>query len=200
MLAFIRGKIVELKPTHIIMEANNVGYFINISLNTYSDLAYNHSDNAQIFTHVMIKDEVPHIFGFSTLFEQKIFRFLISVSGIGPNVARMILSSISPLELVKAITNENIQKLQSIKGIGVKTAQRLVLELKDKILKSEFHNADDSEFKHSQKITQAHEEALIALTVLGFAKKQSENVIQKIINQNQNLSTEEIIRSALKML
>lgn len=200
MLAFIRGTIVELKPTHVILEANNVGYFINISLNTYSDLVYNHSENVQLFTHVIIKDETPSIFGFSTLNEQKIFRFLISVSGIGPNVARMILSSLSPTELVKAIINENTQKLQSIKGIGLKTAQRLIIELKDKILKTEFFNSSDTEFQFSQKNLQAYEEALAALTVLGFAKKQSENVIQKIINQNQNLQTEEIIRLALKML
>lgn len=200
MLAYIKGNIVELKPTHVIIEANNVGFFINISLHTYSELASYEGNVVKIYTYLIPKEDNFQIYGFFTQLELKIFRLLLTVSGIGPNVSRMILSAISPADFVRAIWNEDVQVLQSIKGIGAKTAQRLVLELKDKLTKTELITENETSTLPKKEQLHAKEEALAALAVLGFSKKQCESVIQKIISQNPHITTEEIIRQALKLL
>ena len=132
MITQIRGRLVEKSPTELVIDCNGIGYSINISLNTYSKLS--DEENIKLFTHLIIKEDSHSLFGFLTKSERELFRLLISVSGVGASTARVMLSSLSPTEIVSAIANEKVSIVQSIKGIGSKTAQRIILELKDKIL------------------------------------------------------------------
>lgn len=193
MFEYIKGTVAVLKPSHIILEANSVGYFISISLTTYSQL--NGKENAKIYIHQVIRDDAHLFYGFATESERELFRMLISVSGIGSNTALMMLSSISPDEIRTAILDENINLLKSIKGIGIKTAQRVVIDLKDKLGKSP---------ASEQIVTSANNtlrnEALSALIMLGFAKKPVEKELDKILASQPNLAVEEVIKLALKSL
>jgi len=193
MITHLKGKLVEKNPTYVVVETNGVGYFLHISLNTYSFLP--EDENVFIYTHLQVKEDSHTLYGFISKIEREIFRLLISVSGVGPSIARTMLSSMTTNEIQHAIASENVSVIQSVKGIGVKTAQRVVVDLKDKISKT-FAIDDVSMFESNTN----KDEALIALEVLGFAKKQVEKVIDKILLEDQSQSVEELIKKALKKL
>ncbi len=193
MITHLKGKLVEKNPTYVIIECAGVGYFLNISLHTFSKIG--DQENIQLFTHLQIKEDAHTLFGFSEQSEREIFRLLLSVSGIGASTARTMLSSLSPLQVRDAIANADVAKIQSVKGIGAKTAQRVILDLKDKILKI----YDIDEVSTGSNNTNK-DEALSALEVLGFVRKQAEKVVDKVINQDPTLSVEDIIKHTLKNL
>ena len=193
MIHHLKGKLVEKNPTHVIVECGGVGYFVNISLNTFSKLPENES--ISIYTHLQIKEDSHTLYGFIEKSEREIFRLLISVSGIGSNIARTMLSSLSPSQIRDAIANGDVPTIQSIKGIGAKTAQRVILDLRDKVLKV----YDIDEVSLSANNTNK-DEALSALEVLGFARKQAERVVDKVLSQDASISVENIIKLALKNL
>ncbi len=190
MFEYISGNIAELTPTYVVIDANGVGYFINISLNTYTDLQ-KEKDKVKVFVHQAIRDDAHLLYGFFKSGERKIFRHLISVSGIGPNSARTILSSLSGEELSQAIISGNVGVLKSVKGIGQKTAQRIILDLKDKLGES----AADLDLIGN---ANTGEEAISALMALGFSKTSVEKVVNKIISNNKNCSVEEVVKQTLK--
>lgn len=193
MIAHIQGRLVEKSPTQIVIDCGGVGYLINISLHTYSQLP--ESENVKVYTYLQIKDDAHTLFGFSEKIERELFKLLISVSGIGGNTARNMLSSLNPRDLLQAIGAGDIKTIQSVKGIGAKTSQRVVLDLQEKVLK--LYNIDEVSIVLSN--TNA-DEALSALEVLGFVRKSAEKVIERIIRQNPNATVEEIIKLALKNL
>lgn len=193
MITHIQGKLVEKNPTDVVIDCNGVGYLLNISLNTYSQIS--DQENIKLYTHLQVREDSHTLFGFSSLAEREIFRLLISVSGIGASIARTMLSSLTPKQVREGIATEDVALIQSIKGIGLKTAQRTVIELKDKILKV----YDIDEVSISQNNT-SKDEALSALEVLGFNKKQAERVIDKIVASNPDANVETIIKEALKSL
>ena len=192
MFAYIEGKFVERNPSFLIVDCHGIGYSIEISLTTYTDIK--EKESGKILTHFIVREDAQILYGFSTEKERTIFRHLISVSGVGANTARMMLSSSTPDELISAISSGNINVLQSIKGIGTKTAQRIVLEIKDKIAK-ETLGTTNFIFPQDNII---RSEALSALVMLGFSKSQSEKVVDKIIKSIPDISVEELIKQALK--
>jgi Holliday junction DNA helicase RuvA len=193
MITHLRGKLVEKNPTEIVVECSGVGYLVHISLHTYSLLPS--EEAVSIYTHLQVKEDSHSLYGFMEVSERAIFRLLISVSGIGANTARTMLSSLSPEELRDAIASSNVGAIQSVKGIGLKTAQRVIIELKDKILKIYDLEELSSPLDNTNK-----EEALSALEVLGFARKQSEKMVEKILKASPSLSVEDIIKQTLKGL
>ena len=194
MITHIKGKLVEKSPTSVIIDVNGVGYLINISLNTFS--AIPDKENLQLYTHLQIKEDSHTLFGFYGLKEREIFRLLISVSGIGASIARTMLSSLSPQQIIQGISIGDSAMIQSVKGIGLKTSQRVIIELKDKVLK--IYDIDDNiSFQNNNT---AKEEALSALEVLGINTKTSEKLVDKIMLDNAEASIEFIIKEALKNL
>ena len=193
MIAHIQGKLTEKIPTEVVIDCNGVGYHINISLHTYSLLP--NSDHIKLFTYLQIKEDAHTLFGFVEKSEREIFKMLLSVSGIGASIARTMLSSIEPRQIIQAIGSGDIATIQSIKGIGVKTAQRTVLELKEKVLKL----YDLDEVSMIQNNTN-RDEALSALEVLGFVRKSSEKVMDRIVKDNPEATVEQLIKLALKNL
>lgn len=193
MIAHLQGKLVEKSPTHIVIDCGGVGYHINISLHTYSLLP--NTDFVKVYTHLQIKEDAHTLFGFMEKSEREIFRLLLSVSGIGASIARTMLSSLDPKQITNAIGSADVVTIQSIKGIGSKTAQRVILDLKEKVLKL----YDLDEVSMSQSNTN-RDEALSALEVLGFVRKSSEKIIEKIVKENPDATVETIIKQALKNL
>lgn len=193
MITHIRGKLVEKNPTFAVVETNGVGYWLNISLNTYSQLQDN--EFVMLYTHLSVKEDAHTLYGFINKTEREIFRLLISVSGVGPSIARTMLSSMTTDEIQQAIASNNVSVIQSVKGIGVKTAQRVLVDLRDKISKT--YAIDEVYVSQSNTIKN---EALSALEVLGFNKKQVEKVVDKILAEDKNLSVEVLIKKALKNL
>ncbi|GAB5475492.1 MAG: Holliday junction branch migration protein RuvA [Maribacter sp.] len=193
MIHHLKGKLVEKNPTYVVVECAGVGYFVNISLHTFSKLS--DSENIQLFTHLQVKEDSHTLFGFSEKSEREIFRLLLSVSGIGSSTARTMLSSLSPAQIRDAIANGDVPTIQGIKGIGAKTAQRVILDLRDKVLKVYDIDEVSSNSNNTNK-----EEALSALEVLGFARRQAEKVVDKVLLQDPSLSVENIIKLALKNL
>ena len=193
MIAHLQGKLVEKTPTQVIIDCGGVGYHVNISLHTYSLLPT--TDFIKLFTHLQIKEDAHTLFGFMEKSEREIFKMLLSVSGIGANIARTMLSSLDPKQITNAIASGDVITIQSIKGIGSKTAQRVILDLKDKVLKL----FDLDEVSMSQSNTN-RDEALSALEVLGFVKKTSEKLVDKIVKEDPEASVEAIIKKALKNL
>ncbi|MGC1204225.1 MAG: Holliday junction branch migration protein RuvA [Flavobacteriaceae bacterium] len=193
MITHIQGKLTEKNPTHVVIDCNGVGYMLNISLHTYSQIPDN--EQLKLYTHLQVKEDSHTLFGFSSLAEREIFRLLISVSGIGASIARTMLSSLSPKQVREGIAMGDVVLIQSIKGIGAKTAQRVILDLKDKVLKI----YDIDEVSVSKDNTNKNE-ALSALEVLGFVKKQAERVVDKIMVQQPDATVETIIKQALKNL
>jgi Holliday junction DNA helicase RuvA len=193
MITHIKGRLVEKAPTSVVIESNGIGYLINISLNTFSQIPDN--ENLKLYTHLQIKEDSHTLYGFYTIKEREIFRLLISVNGIGSNIARTMLSSISPEQIIDAISRENVSLIQSVKGIGSKTAQRVIIDLRDKILKV---------YDLDQGITSSNntnrEEALSALEVLGINKRSSEALVDRIVVENPDISVESIIKETLKNL
>lgn len=194
MINHIKGKLVQKTPTHIVVEAAGVGYFVNISLNTYAQIL--EEESILIYTYLNIREDAHVLFGFFDESERRLFTHLISVSGIGPNTARMMLSSISPQEIQEAIVRGDVALVQRIKGIGPKSAQRLILELQDKLKKEGSGTLLSAPLNNTAK-----EEALSALIMLGFAKTSAEKVLDQIIRlEGSALSVEHLIKSALKNL
>ena len=193
MIAHIQGKLVEKTPTEIVIDCNGVGYHINISLHTYGLLPT--TDFVKLFTHLLVKEDSHSLYGFFEKSEKEIFKLLISVSGIGANIARTMLSSIEPKQIIQAIASGDVGTIQSFKGIGAKTAQRAILDLKDKVLKLYDLDAVSMSQSNTNK-----DEALSALEVLGFVRKSAEKVVEKIVVAMPDATVETIIKQALKNL
>lgn len=193
MITQIKGRLIEKSPTELVIDCNGIGYLVNISLNTYSLLS--DSESISLYTHLQVKEDSHTLFGFFEKTERNLFRKLISVSGIGASTARTMLSSLSPDEIQRAILSENVTTIQSIKGIGLKTAQRVIIELRDKV--AVLGDVDGSTIGISNS---KREEALSALEVLGYSRKQTTKVIDKIIGDNSEISVEGIIKEALNKL
>jgi len=193
MYEYISGKIVESSPAHVVLENNGLGYFINISLNTYT--AIKDLKETTLVIHENIREDAYTLYGFFDRNERAVFQLLISVSGIGSNTARMMLSSLPPEELRTAILTENTNQLKGIKGIGLKTAQRVIVDLKDKLGKN---NADEKLFAGVDNTIR--EEALSALVMLGFARAASQKAIDKILSAQPDARVEQVIKQALKMM
>ncbi|MFL2638596.1 MAG: Holliday junction branch migration protein RuvA [Flavobacteriaceae bacterium] len=193
MITQIKGRLLEKTPTELVIDCNGVGYLINISLNTFSKLG--DSESLSIYTHLQVKEDSHTLFGFFDKIERNLFRQLISVSGIGPSIARTMLSSLSPNEIQNAIISGNVSTIQSIKGIGLKTAQRVIIDLKDKVnIESESQHFSSNFYNTNQ------DEALSALEVLGYSKKQTRKVVEILLNENPEMSVEQLIKGALNKL
>ena len=193
MITHIQGRLVEKNPTDVVIDCNGVGYFINISLHTFSQLPI--SENIKLYTHLQVREDAHILYGFSESVEREIFRLLLSVSGVGASTARTMLSSLSPDQVRDAIASGDLATIQSAKGIGSKTAQRIILDLKDKILKVYGLSGISAISSNTSK-----NEALSALETLGFNKKLAEKVCDKIVKENPRASVEIIIKQALKNL
>lgn len=193
MIHHLHGRLIEKHPTHLVIECGGVGYFVNISLNTFS--AIPDQEELRIYTYLQVREDAHTLYGFWTLAEREIFRLLLSVSGIGSSIARTMLSAMTPQQVCEAIATGNVPAIQAVKGIGGKTAQRVILDLRDKILK--IYELD--EVSHTTNNTNK-EEALSALEVLGFGIKQSEKAVDAVLKQDPSLSVEGIIKLALKNL
>ena len=193
MITHIQGKLVEKNPTDVVIDCNGVGYLLNISLHTYSQIP--DLENLKLYTYLIVREDSHTLYGFSTLAEREIFKMLLSVSGIGASTARTMLSSLTPQQVKEGIAHGDIPLIQSIKGIGAKTAARVILDLKDKILK-----VYDIDELSSVKSNTSKDEALSALEVLGFVRKQAERVVDKIVAQQPDANVETIIKEALKNL
>ena len=193
MYEYIRGKIIECNPANIIIEAGEIGFFVNISLNTYSKL--NNKKEGILFLHQVIREDAHLLYGFANTNERQLFRNLISVNGVGSNTAIMMLSSLSPDELATAVTTENVAVLKAIKGIGVKTAQRIIIDLKDKLWK--LYETDQILPLADNTILN---ESLSALVMLGFGKKDAEKVVSRILKDQPKATVEDVIKQALKRL
>ncbi|WP_422106106.1 Holliday junction branch migration protein RuvA [Winogradskyella sp.] len=193
MITHIEGKLVEKNPTDVVIDCNGVGYFINISLHTFSQIP--DGENLKLYTYLQVREDAHSLYGFSSKIEREIFKLLISVSGIGANTARTMLSSLTPDQVKEGIASGDVALIQSVKGIGAKTAQRVIIDLKDKVLK--VYGLDELSLipNNTNK-----DEALSALDVLGFNKKQSEKVVDRIIKAQPNALVEQIIKEALKNL
>ena len=197
MIDYISGKIAEITPTRVVLDNSGIGYAIEISLQTYAALESQKEAKVYIYHHIQSSSDVEMFYGFSSKDERSIFELLISVSGVGVNTARVILSSFSADELREAILSENVAAIKSVKGIGLKTAQRMVLELKDKISKGEGGASDVLLVSDRNAVV---EEAAAALQMLGFSKPNISKAIQKIVSSNPNIKVEELIKQALQML
>lgn len=193
MITQIKGRLVEKNPTYVVVDCNGVGYMLHISLNTYTSLPTEELITLQ--THLSIREDAHTLYGFIDKVEREIFRLLISVSGVGPSIARTMLSSMTTDEIQQAIASENVRVIQSVKGIGAKTAQRVIIDLKEKILKTFDINEVSIEESNTNK-----EEALSALEVLGFARKQATKVVTNIIKESPTITVEGLIKKALKNL
>ena len=199
MYEYITGQVAEATPTYAVIEAAGVGYFIHISLKTYSDIEA--SQQARLYTHFIVREDQQTLFGFSTKLERELFRQLISVSGVGGNTARMILSTYSSHELQNIIATENAVLLKNVKGLGLKTAQKIIVELSGKMLEL---GASDMMTPNIKSVASAnnevYNEALAALTMLGFQKTASEKALKAIFQESPSIAVEEAIRAALKRL
>ncbi len=193
MYDYLNGKLVEKKPTYVVIDVAGIGYFVNISLTTYSKIK--DKENIKLFTYFLVREDAQILYGFADKNERLLFIYLITVSGVGANTARLILSSLSTEEAFDAIVQSKANVLQGVKGIGGKTAQRIIIDLKDKLIKSGIE---------LEKINQNHntirEEALSGLLILGFNKISAEKVIDKVLKNSSVVTVEELIKDALKML
>ena len=198
MIDYIKGTIAELTPTRVVLDNNGIGYRIEISLQTYEVLEGKKEATVFIYHYFRQREDIEMYYGFATRDERELFELIISVSGIGVNSARMMLSSFSAEELREAILSEDVNRIKSVKGIGLKSAQRLILELKDKIVKGE--GASTGEVLFQATSNEAIEEATRALTMLGFTKPNVNKAIQTILKKNPGAKVEEIIKQALKMM
>lgn len=192
MFEFFEGKFVEITPSYIVVNCGGVGYKIEISLNSYSILK--DKSEGKVLVHHIVREDAQLLFGFENEKERKLFRHLISVNGVGANTARMILSSLSCDDLIEAVVTENVNVIKAVKGIGLKTAQRIIIDLKDNLNKIEIVKTESVIGNKNR------EEALLALQTLGFNKTIIEKTLDKILKTNASLGVEELIRQALKVL
>lgn len=193
MIDFLKGRLAEKNPSFVVIECNGVGYYLNISLFTFSQL--NDSEAISLFTHLAIREDAHVLYGFADREERAFFRQLISVSGVGATTAQLVLSSLQPNEAMSAIVNGDVSTLQSVKGIGGKTAQRIIIDLKDKVSKMDT-NSDISLSPHNT----SRQEALSALFALGFDKNKSTKMVDNLLKSNGDMPVEELVKSALKKL
>ncbi|MGY8949812.1 MAG: Holliday junction branch migration protein RuvA [Flavobacteriales bacterium] len=193
MITQLKGRMIEKSPTEVVIDCNGVGYMVHISLNTYSNLT--DSESITLFTHLQVKEDSNTLFGFYEKTERNLFRQLISVSGIGASIARTMLSSLSPGEIQSAIISGNTSLIQSVKGIGLKTAQRVIIELKDKVSSISENDNFIGSISNTNK-----DEALSALEVLGYSRKNTNKIIETLLNNSPEISVEELIKSALNKL
>jgi len=193
MIEYLHGQIIELNPAHVVIDINGIGYFVHISINTYTALSGH--KQIKLYIHEVIREDAHLLYGFHNFDERELFRLLISVSGVGANTGILFLSSLSANEIKTAIVTDDVNKLKAVKGIGLKTAQRIIIELKDKLSKD---TASANIFTVSNNT--AREEALSALVTLGFIKKNVEKVVDKIISQEPEITVEKIIKVALKQM
>ena len=198
MIEYIRGELAEITPALAVIDCNGIGYGIHISLNTYS--AIQGKKSVKLYIYEAIREDAHVLFGFSTKQERELFLLLISVSGIGGNTARMILSALSPSELCNVISSGNEKLLKGVKGIGLKTAQRIIVDLKDKIAATGVETVSGSVATLSPANTEVHDEAIAALTMLGFAQAPSQKVVTAILKEEPGLTVEKVIKLALKRL
>ncbi len=198
MIEYIRGELVETTPAFAVIDCNGIGYGIHISLNTYS--AIQSKQSVKLYIYEAIREDAHVLFGFSTKQERELFLLLISVSGIGGNTARMILSALSPTELCNVISSGNERLLKGVKGIGLKTAQRIIVDLKDKIASTGVETVAGSAATLSPTHSEVYDEAIAALTMLGFAQAPSQKVVTAILKEEPNLTVEKVIKLALKRL
>lgn len=199
MIEFIRGNIDDITPTKAVIEANGVGYALNISLNTYT--AIQNNKDAKLYVFEVIREDAYTLFGFATHLERDLFELLISVSGVGGQTARMILSAFTPADLANIVQTEDVRSLKSVKGIGPKAAQRIIVDLKDKM--TNFIGSSESSGNTSHEVkanSPIIEEAVQALTVLGFAPAPTQKIVIQIVKEEPSIPVEEIIKKALKML
>ncbi|MEM7373841.1 MAG: Holliday junction branch migration protein RuvA [Bacteroidota bacterium] len=195
MIAYLSGKVAQLEPTHVIIDCGGIGYLVKISLNTYTQIQG--KTEAKLHTHFMVREDAQVLFGFSDAKEQKLFEQLISISGVGGNTAITILSSISANDLVTAVANEDAATLKRVKGIGAKTAGRIILELKDKINLPA--TSSDTSMTGKINLGQKKQEALAALIQLGFSRAQMSKRLDRIVQeQGEDVSVEEMIKLALR--
>ena len=193
MIAHIQGRLVEKTPTDVVIDCHGVGYQIHISLHTFSQIP--DAENIKLYTYLQIKEDAHNLYGFAEKKERELFKLLLSVSGVGASTARTMLSSLAPEQIIQAIASNDVGTIQSIKGIGAKTAQRVILDLKDKILKLyQIEEVSGSSYNTNK------EEALSALEVLGYLRKNAEKILEKIITNTPNASVEDLIKQALKLL
>ncbi|MBQ9586171.1 MAG: Holliday junction branch migration protein RuvA [Muribaculaceae bacterium] len=196
MYDYISGKISELNPAFVVIDNHGLGYMINISLTTYNEVSkFAKDDTAKLYVFEAIREDAHVLFGFASKHERELFLMLISVSGVGPNTARMILSSLSPSDLEQCIASGNVGMLKSVKGIGGKTAQRILVDLKDKI-----KVASDTLLDSNSAPSALYDEALAALVMLGFTQQMSQKALKKLFKENPAITVEEAIKKALKMM
>lgn len=196
MIEYIKGDIVEITPAMVVIDCNGLGYGINISLNTFS--AIQNQPRTKLYIYEAIREDAYILYGFASKQERELFLLLISVSGIGGNTARMILSALSPAELCGVISSGNDKLLKTVKGIGLKTAQRVILDLKDKIATSGMETVNSEMFSAAN--SEIHDEAVAALTMLGFAQAPSQKVVVAILKEEPSATVEKVIKLALKRL
>ena len=193
MITQLRGKLIEIYPTNAVIDCNGVGYWVNISLNTYSTLE--HEEAVTIFTHLIVREDAHILYGFATKLEREIFQKLISVNGVGPASGMMIISTLSSKEIATAIAQEDAKLLQSVKGIGAKTAQRIIIDLKDKLDQNLILDVNSTSVKNKSK-----NEALSALEVLGIPKKSAEKIMDKILQDQPDADVEFLVKETLKKI
>jgi len=193
MIYYVKGEYVIKTATQVVVDCNGVGYDVQISLNTYADIEPLAS--GMLYTYHLVREDAQQLYGFSTQREKALFELLISVSGVGANTARVILSSLAPNEVEQAIMSEDAHTLQGVKGIGAKTAQRIVIDLRDKVAKTAIAGEGAVAMSGG-----ARSEAHAALTTLGISAKQTETILNKLLKSNPNATTEELVRQALQML
>lgn len=194
MIDFVQGHLDELNPAYAVIEASGVGYLAHISLTTY-EFAQGKSE-VKLFIHEIIREDTHELYGFADKSERSIFRDLISVSGVGANTARLLLSSLSPKNVVRAILSEDVATIKSVKGLGEKTAQRIIIDLKNKINKGDL--SLDTNYGSVGNTSQ--NEALSALLVLGFDRQKGDKILSQIVKQDPSISVDELIKQALKMM
>lgn len=199
MIEYVKGELVEETPALAVIECNGVGYGVNISLNTYSAIQ-GKKDNVKLYVYEAIREDAYILYGFATKEERELFLMLISVSGVGGNTARMILSAFSPSELCNVISGGNDKLLKTVKGIGLKTAQRIIIELKDKITSVGSGLSAPVNMANTPVRSEIYEEAVAALTMLGFAQLPSQKVVSTILKEDPDAPVEKVIKAALKQL
>lgn len=195
MYEYISGNVSELTPSYIVLDNNGIGYFINISLTSYDEL--NGKKEAKLYIYQVLREDTNEFFGFTSKNEREIFKLLISVSGIGANTARLMLSSLKPKEIVTAILEKDVQKIKTIKGIGQKTAERVIVDLRDKVSKIEIGESLGSIFSQKNENLQ---EALSALVMLGFNKKNAEEQLNKILKISPDSTVEMLVKNGIKAM
>ena len=198
MYEYITGKLTEIAPAYAIVEAGGIGYFINISLQTYSEIE--NSEQTKLYLHYIVREDAQILYGFSTKAERELFRLLIGVSGVGGNTARMIQSTYSPSELRNIIGTGNAVLLKNVKGLGLKTAQKIIVELSGKMLELAGSDFSTSSVPSKEVVSDIYDEALAALSMLGFQKSASEKVLRSILKESPAMAVEDVIRHALKQL